>query len=188
MIPIRIAGPAVEPVAVSELRAALRLDDETDDALLAGLLPAARARVEVLTRRTLIATTWRLVLPDWPAAACVALPVSPVLSLARLARLDPDGTLAPLDDGLAVLDPVPSDPPRLRFAAPRPALAPGALAIEVVAGYGATADAVPPPLTEAVRRLVARAYEHRGDAAPDDPAALDAEIAALVGPYRALHL
>ncbi len=188
MIPIRIAGPAVEPVTIPDLRAALRLDDEAEDARLAALVPVARARVEALTRRTLIATTWRLVLPDWPPGAALALPVSPVLALMRLARLAPDGTLSPLDPALAVLDPVPADPPRLRLVGPRPALAPDALAIEVVAGYGATAEAVPPPLAEAVRRLVARAFEHRGDAAPADPAALDAEIAALVAPYRALRL
>jgi uncharacterized phiE125 gp8 family phage protein len=40
------------------------------------------------------------------------------------------------------------------------------LRIDYTAGFGATADAVPAPLKEAVLALAAHAYEHRGEGAP----------------------
>lgn len=51
MNPILIAGPAVEPVTVAEMRAFLRLDDAAEDELVAVLITTARHRVEAASGR-----------------------------------------------------------------------------------------------------------------------------------------
>lgn len=79
------------------------------------------------------------------------------------------------------------DPPRIAIdlgAAPPDATA--ALEVEFRAGYGATPDAVPGPLRQAVRALVAHWFENRGDAS--SAAALPAEVAALIAPFRRRRL
>jgi uncharacterized phiE125 gp8 family phage protein len=57
--------------------------------------------------------------------------------------------------------------------------------IDVIVGYGATAESVPEPLRQAIRTLVTDWYENRGDAGSDDPAnALPSSVRALVVPYQ----
>ena len=63
---ILLTPPAVEPVSVSDCKAALRIDDTRFDALLPGLISAARAVAEQETGRQLVEQTWRAELADWP--------------------------------------------------------------------------------------------------------------------------
>jgi uncharacterized phiE125 gp8 family phage protein len=54
--------------------------------------------------------------------------------------------------------------------------------IDVAAGFGPNPESVPEPLRLAIRRLVARWFENRGDvASPDGP--LDPDIRALLAPF-----
>lgn len=62
---ILLEGPAVEPVLLPEIKAHLRLDGDTEDDLLDGLITAARVAVETEIRRVLIAQRWRAVFDDW---------------------------------------------------------------------------------------------------------------------------
>lgn len=66
-----LTPPTVEPVSVSDCTAALRIDDTRFDALLPGLISAARAVAEQETGRQLVQQTWRTELPDWPACTHV---------------------------------------------------------------------------------------------------------------------
>ncbi len=57
MIPLRIEAAAVEPVGVPDLRAYLRFESDAgadEDGLLQALISAARASLEIETRRILI--------------------------------------------------------------------------------------------------------------------------------------
>jgi uncharacterized phiE125 gp8 family phage protein len=63
-----LTPPTVEPVTVAELKLAARLDDTRFDAVLPGLIAAAREMAQQETGRQFIAQTWRLELSDWPAA------------------------------------------------------------------------------------------------------------------------
>ncbi len=56
----RVTPPAVEPVALEELRAFLRVSHEAEDGLIARLGRAARERVCEETGRALTAETWRM--------------------------------------------------------------------------------------------------------------------------------
>jgi uncharacterized phiE125 gp8 family phage protein len=185
MTPILVAGPAVEPVTLADMRSTLRSEGGEDD-LVGALIRAARLLVEATSRLALIEQTWRLTLDRWPRDRLVRLPIGPLIGLDAVRVHDGAGWV-PLDPALTVLDPA-SDPPRLLVApaAPEPARPMGGIEIVVRAGFGAGADAVPAPLAQAVRLLVARWFENRGDALDD--ASMPPDIAALVAPYRRLRL
>lgn len=173
MIPIRIDGPAVEPVTAAALRAWLRLDDAGEDATLADLARAARRVVEEATGRAVGAGRFRLALPAWPATP-VAVPLTPLTGVDAVALVATDGGRSAVA-GLVRLDP--AVPDRLVFAA-APALSAGrAVEVDLLAG-----EAVPPaPLVQAIRMLAAHWFENRGDAPGPT---LPNPVLALVAPYR----
>ena len=184
MTPILIEGPAVEPVTVSEMRGFLRLDDGTEDALVAALIRAAWLQVEASAGRVLLSSRWRLLLDRWPAFGIVALPIGPVLAIEAVRVTDGGGTAVPVPP--ALYDLVPGDPARLVVDAGRPEPAPllAGIAIDLRAGYGAAPADVPAPLIQAVRLLVARSFEHRGDGEEPPPP----DLHALLAPFRRARL
>jgi hypothetical protein len=61
-----ITPPASEPVTLAEAKAHLRLEIGDDDALVAGLVTAARQHVEDLIAQSLVTQTWQLTLDKFP--------------------------------------------------------------------------------------------------------------------------
>jgi uncharacterized phiE125 gp8 family phage protein len=189
MTPIRVDSAFVEPVTLAEMRGVLRLDPDdggTEDPLVERLIAAARAQVEAASRRILAPGRYRLMLTAWPAGGWLPLPLSPLVAVARAGLVDPGGTVTDLSAGLVRLGPDGSEAPGLVVDPAVPALDRRAALIEVDAGYGGAGPPIPPALAQAIRLLVAHAFEHRGDGPGDDvpPPAL----AALVAPLRRLRL
>ncbi|MDR7039419.1 putative phiE125 gp8 family phage protein [Methylobacterium sp. BE186] len=185
--PIRLDGPAVEPVSLAEMRLDLRLDpdDTAEDGLVAALLAAARARIEAETRRILVPGRFRLVLPAWPSEGGLTLPLAPVVAIEAANLLARDGTATALPAGLLRLGPDRVEAPVLLVEGSAPPLLGRSLALELGAGHGGAGPPVPPPILLAIRRLAALWFEHRGD----EPAGgLPPDAAALVAPYRRLTL
>ena len=187
MTPLLIAGPAVEPVTLAAMRDYLRLDDTAEDDLVAALIKAARLVVEAAAGRQLVEQTWRLVLDGWPCGRAVLLPLSPLIRVERVRVYDRSGVGPDLAAALYRADRT-SDPPRVvaESGAPEPGLSAQGIEIDVAVGFGPAAADVPAPLAQAVRMLVARWFENRGDAAADAP--LPPDIAALIAPYRRMRL
>lgn len=186
MIPILVDGPAVEPVPLERMKAYLRVDDDGQDELIAGLVTAARLMVEAASRRFLVAQRWRLFLDRWPPQGVVALPLSPLIACDSVRVFDADGVGAEVPAEAVAVDAA-SDPPCLAVAsAPAPGLARNGIAIDLVVGYGAGPDAVPAPLKLAVMTLVARWFENRGDVAGQQ--FLPPEALALLAPFRRARL
>jgi uncharacterized phiE125 gp8 family phage protein len=186
MTPIPIDGPAVEPIGMPDMRAYLRLDDGAEDDLIAALVKTARVHVEAAAGRVLVESRWRMGLDAWPEGRVVPLPVSPLIAVERVRVFDRDGGAIDVPAGLYEADPF-SDPPRLVVdpLAPEPGRRRQGVLIEVRAGYGATPESVPAPLRQAVRLLVARWFENRGDA---DPGPLPPDVLALVAPFRRMRI
>jgi uncharacterized phiE125 gp8 family phage protein len=189
MIPILISEPAVEPLTLDDARAWLRLDTQAEDTLLTALIRAARHAVEQATRRALIAQDWRLRLDRWPPNGILPVPLAPVMSLLSVCVIGLDGVASEVPLAAFRLDE--SFGTRIVFNEPPPAPGRlhGGIEIDLRAGYGATSGAVPPPLLQAMRMLIAHWYEHRGDALHEGSVAhLPAGVAALVVPYRRARL
>ena len=187
MIPILINGPAVEPVGLAEMRAHLRVDGPQEDDLIAGLVTAARLMVEAASRRILVAQTWRVVLDRWPSGRIVRLPLSPLIAVTRVAVADGAGDLVDLPVTAADAEAA-ADPPRIRIAAsaPEPGSDRAGIAIEASFGYGPAPESVPEPLRLAIKILVARWFENRGDIAGEQ--SLPADALALLRPFGRARL
>ncbi|WP_457093232.1 head-tail connector protein [Microvirga sp. P5_D2] len=186
MIPIFIEGPAVEPISLTEMKDYLRLDDDTQDDLVAGLVKAARLMVETASRRVLIEQRWRVVLDHWPRGGRVMLPLSPLLAVDGIKVFDASGAETEIAPSSIDSDGA-GDPPSIAVTeAPEPGKARNGISIELRAGYGATPDAVPATLKLAIKILVAHWFENRGDVVGEQ--ILPPEAMALVAPFQRARL
>lgn len=186
MIPIFIEGPAVEPISLTEMKDYLRLDDDAQDDLVAGLIKAARLMLEAASRRILIEQRWRVVLDRWPKDGRVLLPISPVLAVDGIKIFDASGVETELPAGSFDLDGA-GDPPSIVVTdAPEPGRVRNGISIALRAGYGVAPDAIPATLKLAIKILVAHWFENRGDVAGEQ--ILPPEAMALVAPFQRARL
>lgn len=173
-----ISPPAAEPVSLADLKEHLKISGNAEDALLAGLLVAARQTIEARFQIAVMPQAWRLgldVAPDAP----VILPLSPVLSVDAVGvrRGGVTEALAP-----ASYDAQTGAVGRVRVTAPVGGDDPGALIISFTAGW-ADAAAVPDAMKLAIKILAAHLYENR-EGEPAGPIALNA----ILAPYRQVRL
>ena len=188
MNPINLGGPAVEPIALADAKAWLRVDGDGEDELVSALIVAGRLTVERATRLRLVEQTWRVAFERWPSDRAVPLPLWPIISVDAVRVRGGGGAFAAIAPELYRLD-LGQDPARLLVdpAAPEPDRKPSGIEIDLTAGFGAAAASVPEPLRLAIRRLVAHWFERRGDE-PAADAGLPADVAALIAPYRRARL
>lgn len=187
MAAILIDAPASEPLSLVEAKNYLRIGHDADDALIASLISAARVQVETYTRRALITQTWRIVIDRWPSSGVIASPVSPLREVTAARVRGTTGEPEELDPDIFMPNTA-SSPGLIVFDAGRvlqPAQEVAGIEIDIEAGYGAAAD-VPPPLVQAIRLLLARAYEYRERS--EEQGAMPEGIAALLAPYRVMSL
>jgi uncharacterized phiE125 gp8 family phage protein len=185
-------GPASEPISLEEAKAHCRIDADTEDALVSSLILAARMHVEQSLGLALIRQCWSLYLDRWPDAASVELPLAPLIAVDAVRLYSSSGTWVTLDPGLFCTDTV-SRRPRLGRAAAQAWPVPGrelnGIEIALTAGYGASADDVPPPLRQAIKLLVAHWYEAREPVTfGDDTELVPLTVASLISPYREMRL
>lgn len=172
-------APTSEPVTISEVKDHLRVDTGDDDTDLGRKIAAARQWVEEFTGRSLMVTTWKLYLSDWPVA--IQLPNPPMKTLTSILYLDTGGTEQTLGTEVYITNSV-AEPAVIREAYSKswPALRNrqyNSITVEYIAGY-ASASAVPQAIRQALILRVQAAY--------DDPAAneLNDAAAKLLWPYR----
>lgn len=171
-----LTAATVEPVTSTVAKLHCRIDSAADDDLISILISAARDHVERFTRRTLVNTTYRLRFDYFPTGP-IRLPRSPVsaisiggayaYALPRVRYYNSAGALTTMvvdtDYELTMLD---DNPPQISLLPlgiwPIAQLdKKGAVEVDFVAGYGATAADVPAMLRQAMLMLIAHWYEHR---------------------------
>lgn len=185
MSPILLTPPASEPVSLADAKAWLRIDTAAEDDTITALIVAARLTAENFTRRKLLTQSWRLVLDGWPQDNVVRFSLAPFQSVLAARVYDSNNVAQPLAPSLWTLDANP-EAARLLFVTnpPPPGRAIAGIEMDVSLGYGATPAAVPEPFRQAIRMLVARWYENRGDIPGDSGAAhMPASVAALLAPF-----
>ncbi len=206
---VRITDAATEPVALAGAKVHLRVDAgfTDDDALITALIAATRQSAEDDTHRALITQTWRLSLDDFPRACSsiasysvvdgrvgqrndiqvIRVPQPPLQSVTSIKYIDTSGAQQTLDPSAYVVD-ADAFPGRILPAYgttwPSVRCGPNAVVIEFKAGYGDTADKVPPPITAAMLLAIGDLYRNResqivGATITDNPT-----VKALLGPYR----
>lgn len=90
-----VTPPLYEPVSLPEAKLHLKIDDDQadDDALVIGLIQAARERAEVFTGRVLVTQTWDVFFDRFPSSDRVALglPHPPLQSVTSISYIDTNG-------------------------------------------------------------------------------------------------
>lgn len=160
-----VTPPASEPVAIGDVREALRLGESDEVPLLERYITAARQRVENDTQRKLLAQTWDVSIDHWPCGSePLCLPIAPIQSVTSVTAYAEDGTSSVVSTDVYAVD-MASTPPRIYLKSgqswPSDRRCYVAGVIRVVAGYGASASSVPMALRTAIEYLVAHHYENR---------------------------
>lgn len=154
-------APSVEPVSAADLRAYLRLDDTSQDTMLAGIISGVRAAVEIDLGRTLITTHYYLDFDEFPCVIELARP--PVQSVTSITYTDTDGTVQTLSTSLYRTDLTSLYPriiPVYGEVFPATLNTTNAMRVEYKAGYGDAATNVPQAIREAIKMLAADIFEH----------------------------
>lgn len=152
---------------VAAFRAHLQLgvgfaDEATGDPLLVQYLRAAIAAVEARIGKALMSRDFRLILPCWRWADAQALPVAPVTAVAAVTMIDGDGVPSVVDPARWRLVVDRHRPQLLATGAVLPGVPTnGRVEVDFTAGFGASWDAVPDDLQQAVMLLAAQFYEGR---------------------------
>ena len=167
MAKVLITPPAVEPISLDDARLHVRQDDRADDALITGLIKAAREYVETtFVHRALITQTWELVLDDWPDGYEIELPMPPLQTVTSVKYTDLDGVEHTFDDDYYIVD---TTGVKGRIVLVEDADWPSsedlqeaaAIRVRFVAGYGATGASVPETLILGMKMLIGSWYENR---------------------------
>lgn len=203
--------PADEPLTLAEAKSHLNVGHTDDDALISGLIAAAREQTETETGRRWMPQTITLSLVTFPyrgvplgdyfsmfgdeytaggvlAKFTIPLPYEPVSAVNAIRYYDATGVLQTLAAGTDYLPWLSHSPPVVYPAPGR--YWPftqigrlGAVEVEFVCGY-ANADAVPASAKAAMKLALGLWYENRGDA--EDPTGFGLPPAAL-RLVRSLH-
>jgi len=155
--------PAVEPVTLSDAKLNLKVDGTEEDALIGGLITAAREYAERVTGRKLITQTIEYRLPYFPAT--IELPVRPVQSVARIRYTDTEGVLQTLDASSYQLYGAVT-PPKITpvYGAVWPTVRthqPDSVVVDITVGYGDDGAAVPEVICQAIKLMVNHWFENR---------------------------
>lgn len=181
-----LSGPAVEPVLVAEAKAHLRLDTADEDEVVGALLVAARIAAEAEIRQVMIAQSWRVAFPAWPADRVAALPIVPLQSVQAVRAIDGAGGSRLLAAAEYEVD---REAATVTLAPTADTASAAEFEIDFTAGYGTSGVDVPQPLRLAIRMLVTHWFENRSPVALGDVAApMPGGWRELLAPYRRLRL
>lgn len=182
-----VTGPAVEPIAVTTARLALKIDHTVDDALIDKWIGAARDYVETFTGRKLISQTWDLKLDGFPSCDILRLPFPPVTSVTSITYTDTAGASQTWDSANYTTD-LPTGPqagparitPAYGVTWPSTRDVINAVTVRFVCGYSAP-EQVPEGLQSALLQFVGHRYYHReavvvGTIAQEMPMGLQADL------------
>lgn len=161
---VRKIPPASEPVTLGEAKSHVRVDTADDDALINGLIRAAREYCEDFQGRSYLEQTWQLWLDAWPEGNEIILPRPPLKSVTHVKYYGADGTEYTLPATDYIVDTV-SEPGRivLGYGKTWPSITlrlANAIVVEYVAGRAAVGE-VPQRVKQAMQLLVGHWYEHR---------------------------
>ena len=188
---VLIAGPAVEPITLSEAKAHLRIDGGSEDTLLSSLIMTSRLHIEAALGLALITQNWTLLRDQWPKDDAVPLMLRPVQAVGEVRTLNDAGDPTIWESTNYIVDTAGAPGRLIKRGSgwPVPGQKANGIEIDITAGFGDVASDVPAPIRQALLLLVAHWYEHR------DPieigtssVAIPAAVSRLLKPYRITRL
>lgn len=181
----RTIDPAAEPVTLAEAKAQLKIDHDSEDDLIAGLIRAAREEVEASTGLALIDQSWRLAVDRIPVTKVVRIACHPIREILSVTAFGADGEGALVDPASYMLDGN-SRPARLWFSRhPEARRAMNGIEIDFRAGFGEAGPDVPDTLRRAMLLLVAHWFEFRAAFGPESqPVSFPGGYDRLIAPWR----
>jgi len=158
-------APNEEPIGLAEAKLHLRVDGNTEDALIGAIIVAARQQAEYLTGRALVTQEWSLTAPAFPYGGdlSIYLPRPPLQAIDSITYLDADGspqTLAMAAYQVVTDELVGRAVPAYGQSWPTCREMPGAVEVAFTAGYGAAAD-VPQDIKHWMLLTIATLYAQR---------------------------
>ena len=184
MNPLRYVPPAIEPISLSEAKAHLRVDHTDEDGYMQSLITVAREAAETRTERTLIQSTWRLVLDRFPQS--IPLPMPPIVSVSQITYVDLSGNAVALNPADYFVDTA-SEPgwvlPVKGKTFPQTDTV-NAVTVTYVAGYGVTAQSVPAPIRHWILLALGDLYDQIRSVSAEKPRVPQNFADSLINPYR----
>jgi hypothetical protein len=208
----RTVEPAAEPLTLAEAKKQCNREDDftDDDALLSAIIAAARDYVENQIERSLLLQTWYRTLDAFPGPSLLGVPFGrgfsipghaivlerpPVLSIVSIQYLDMAGvvqTMPPADyvdptqGGTVRADQLARITPVFGKIWPIPMPQIESVRVTYTAGYGTTADKVPPGIGAWMKLRVATLYENREEVVVGSRVTVQElpYVDALLDPYR----
>ncbi len=182
MKPRIVVPPSDEPVTLGDLKEQLRIDHGEEDALLTMKITAARQHIENLTGLAIPLATYEFRLDRFPAAE-IKVPRAPLVSVASVNFVGPDGIEAQVDAGSYEVDTASPEgwiAPVSGFSWPSTMQTINAVRVRFVAGY----EDVPETLKEAILQLAAWWYESREAVADEARVPVPFSVQELVAEHR----
>lgn len=172
-----ITAPASEPISLEAAKNHLKVDYDTDDTLISGLITAAREYAEDYTNLKLITQTVEEVFPCFPPLEgavhhdAITLTFSPLQSVSSISYLNTSGASTPLAES-EYIDHTHMKPPLITPEVdkewPDTYDQPDAVKVTYVVGFGA-ADDIPETIISAMLLMIGYWYENRADSVRRQP-------------------
>jgi len=159
----QLTEPATEPLSYSDVKAYLRLNDNSEEAFVTSLITVARQIVEGQIWRPLISQTWAMQF-DYSEIGTNIYNINkaPLLSVTDVKYYDEDDTLQTLAASQYEVD-IYGSPARFRLInVPKLKDRMNALQLNFTCGY-TNAAAVPSPIKQAMYLIIGHLYENRQD-------------------------
>lgn len=161
-----VTPPEAGPVDLDAAREYFRVVSASEDETISALVAAAVAKVETVTGRALAEQTLRATFDRWPSGGVLPVPRPPLLSVATVEVVSPEGEVVELVAG-EDYDVLTATTPGAVVLRPgrRPPIScgrPDAVRVTFTAGYGADGGpAIPETLALAVKSLALHWFENR---------------------------
>lgn len=185
-----VTAPTITPFTLDEVKEHLRQFTTDDDFYIQSLIDVVVSAAEVITRRSLYSTTWKLFLDYFPGQG-IYMPRAPLQSITHIKYYDTNETLQTMDAADYQVDTV-SEPGRVvpAIGSAWPSVKLGrlnAVEIQFVAGYAKRFD-LPASLKQAMLYHISHMYDIRepvivGTIIANIPFSLEA----MYAPHRVLR-
>jgi uncharacterized phiE125 gp8 family phage protein len=159
----QLTEPATEPLSYSDVKAYLRLNDDSEQEFVTSLITVARQIVESQIWRPLISQTWAMQF-DYSEIGTNIYNINkaPLLSVTDVKYYDEDNTLQTLAASQYEVD-IYGSPARFRLInVPKLKDRMNAMQLNFTCGY-TNAAAVPSPIKQAMYLIIGHLYENRQD-------------------------